>query len=373
MTYITVAAHRSMTLDDVRNDAYAAALGECVTPDSVVLDLGAGTGVHGLIAARLGAKRVYLVEPEDILSVAEEIVAANGLQNVVRCIHRRIEDVELPEQVDIIVSALTGNFLLAEDLLPIVFGARDRFLKPGGVLVPGEATMELVPVSAPELHAREIANWSRPRYGVCFDPARAYAANTVFYRWDNVAPPVFMADPRSIHTIDFTGASSAALQSETTFEITVPGECHGYVGWFTAEFGSRRLSTSPLAPATHWSPAYLPLDPPVTLEAGERVSVTVNRPPSGDWTWTLDSARTQQRHSTLFSAPMKVATLKKAAVNYVPTLNADGRELLTVLSESQGSETTASIARLLRQRHPTHYRSDADALRAVQAIVKRYA
>jgi len=66
-------------------------------PDTVVLDLGAGTGVHGLMAARMGARRVYLVEPEDIISVAEEIAEANGLRDRVRCIQGRIEDVSLPE------------------------------------------------------------------------------------------------------------------------------------------------------------------------------------------------------------------------------------------------------------------------------------
>src|SRR3954469_2494037 len=105
MTYVSVANHRSMALDRVRNDAYADALRAVVTPSSVVLDLGAGTGVHGLMAARMGARRVYLVEPEDVISVAEEIVHANGLDDVVRCVHGRIEHVDIPEPVDVIVSA----------------------------------------------------------------------------------------------------------------------------------------------------------------------------------------------------------------------------------------------------------------------------
>ena len=81
-----------MALDPVRNDAYAAALARVVTPDSVVLDLGAGTGVLGLMAARLGARHVYLVEPSDVLCVAEEIVAANSLQDRVTCLRGRLED-----------------------------------------------------------------------------------------------------------------------------------------------------------------------------------------------------------------------------------------------------------------------------------------
>src|SRR5262245_24671006 len=125
-----------MALDVRRNAAYHEALARVVGPESVVLDLGAGTGIHGLMAARLGAKRVYLVEPEDIISVAGEIARANGLDRVVRCLQGRIEEIELPEPVDVIVSVLTGNCLLTEDLLPSLVDARNRMLKPGGCLIP---------------------------------------------------------------------------------------------------------------------------------------------------------------------------------------------------------------------------------------------
>jgi predicted RNA methylase len=74
MSYLSVASHRRMALDARRNDAYYAALAGAIRSESVVLDLGAGTGVHGLMAARLGARRVYLVEPEDIIALAEEVV-----------------------------------------------------------------------------------------------------------------------------------------------------------------------------------------------------------------------------------------------------------------------------------------------------------
>src|SRR4051812_36752137 len=99
MTYRSVASHRAMALDGTRNAAYGAALRQAIGPESVVLDLGAGTGLHGVMAAKLGAKRVYLVEPEDVIAVAEEIVRANGLQHTVRCLRGRIEDVQLPESV----------------------------------------------------------------------------------------------------------------------------------------------------------------------------------------------------------------------------------------------------------------------------------
>ena len=219
MSYVVVTSHRGMALDAGRNEAYARALAAAITPDSVVLDLGAGTGVHGLMAARLGARRVYLVEPEDIIALAEENVRANGLQDVVRCIQGRVEDVTLPEPVDVIVSALTGNFLLTEDLLPVLFHARDRFLRPGGHLIPGAATMEVMPVTAEALHEREIASWSRPQQGVDLGAARPYAANTLFYRTEGFEALTELADPswstRSISTRASTSHSTARLKASS--------------------------------------------------------------------------------------------------------------------------------------------------------------
>jgi predicted RNA methylase len=115
----------------------------------VVLDLGAGLGVHGLLAAAAGAKRVYLVEPEPVVQLAKEIARANGLADRIVILEGRIEEVELPEQVDLIISVFTGNLLYSEDLLPSLFHARDRYLKPGGHLVPDFAELLLAPCRRP--------------------------------------------------------------------------------------------------------------------------------------------------------------------------------------------------------------------------------
>ena len=373
MSYASVSGHRSMALDATRNQLYREALQQVVRPDSVVLDLGAGTGIHGLIAARLGAKRVYLVEPEDILAVAEEIIAVNGLQDRVRCLRGRLEDIQLPEPVDIIVSTVTGNFLLTEDLLPTLFHARDTALKPGGLLIPGAATMEATPVSAPTIHAREIAGWSASAEGIDLSPARSYAANSVFYRLEELRDVKYLAEPRVLQTFDFSRDNDTNVHIDAAYEITQSGVCHGWVGWFSMKLGDRWVSTSPRDEPLHWSPAFLPLDPPVAFEQGERVSFALDRAPFGDWTWRIRSATTDQRHSTLLSAPMDAATLRKAVVDYAPSLNVDGRALAQVLAQCDGSVSARTIAQSLCARYPERYHSAAEALAFVQRIIKRYA
>ena len=360
-----------MALDARRNEVYQTALRGVIGPDTVVLDLGAGTGVLGLIAARLGARRVYLVEPEDIIGVAEEIARANGLQDRVRCLRGRIEDVEIPERVDVVVSVMTGNFLVTEDLLPALFKTRDRFLKPGGLLLPSAATMEVVPVSAPAVHAREIAAWSTPQDGVDLSAARAYAANTVFYKSEGVRDARFLADPATLVAIDLTTAVEDHVHGEVDLNVTRGGLCHGWLGWFRMKLGDRWLSTSPRETPMHWSQAFLPLDPPLPLERGERATLTVDRPSRGDWTWQVKTRAGVQRHSTLFAAPMTPDTLRMASRQFTPALSDDGRVVVDVLTRCDGATSVDALAERLGLAYPNRYADQEEAVAFVQRAIRR--
>jgi len=74
-----------MLTDKVRTSSYASfILGTpTVFNDAVVLDVGCGTGILSMFAARSGAKRVYAVEASDIAKRAEEIIKDNGHDDVI--------------------------------------------------------------------------------------------------------------------------------------------------------------------------------------------------------------------------------------------------------------------------------------------------
>ena len=170
-----------MFFDKLRNSYYSAAIESSVENDTAVLELGAGLGLHGFMSARKSARKVYLVEPESIIDVTRELVSANKLSEQVECIRGRIEEVKLPEKVDLIISVFTGNFLLSEDLLPSLFYARDKYLIPGGKLIPDRASMEVVPVSAPEYYEKHINCWSNISQPANFELVRKYAVNSLYY------------------------------------------------------------------------------------------------------------------------------------------------------------------------------------------------
>ena len=76
--YAEIEVHRTMICDRVRTDAFRRAIDAVVRPGDVVLDVGAGTGLLSLFAARAGASRVYAVEQTTVAVLAQELAAANG-------------------------------------------------------------------------------------------------------------------------------------------------------------------------------------------------------------------------------------------------------------------------------------------------------
>ena len=299
--------HASMMGDTVRNDAYYRALKSVITKDSVVLDLGAGLGIHGLMAAKLGAKKVYLVEPADVIHVAKRFIKANGLEDSVEWIQGRIEDVTLPEKVDIIVSVLTGNFLLEEDLLPTLFYARDRYLKPGGHLVPDAAVMEAAPVSLPDFYDRHIDIWSESYFGLDLSVARKHAANHIYFDRAAGKKATQLASPMPLGEFDFMAIKLAECQAKVEFSATDDAVCHGFVGWFKIRLGSEWLSTAPHEPSLHWRPAFLPLDPPMELASEHRLEFSLTRLSKGPWTWNAKSGSQNRTHSTFIGRQIKKA------------------------------------------------------------------
>ena len=109
--------HRQYLADTARVSAFRQAIEEIVTPGDVVLDLGAGTGILGLMACRAGAKRVYAVDEGPIIGLAHEVAAANGFQDRITHVKGLSTRVELPERVDVVLADQIGRFGLESGIL----------------------------------------------------------------------------------------------------------------------------------------------------------------------------------------------------------------------------------------------------------------
>lgn len=206
-----------------------------------VLDVGCGTGILSLFAARAGARRVYAVDAADIADKAREIVAANGYSEVIKVVKGKMESVTLPfaaeeeKKVDIIISEWMGYFLLFESMLPSVLWARDRYLRraPNAAdpidvatgVYPSHANMYIAAIETAANTAAAVDFW-KDVYG--FDMRTLIDATEVNRgaSVEIVRPKQLLSTQATIKRIDCNTCVDAELDFESTFEVDVELKHH---------------------------------------------------------------------------------------------------------------------------------------------------
>ncbi len=171
-----LSVHIRMPNDGTRISSFVAGIDEVVTAGDVVVDIGTGTGVLAIAAARAGAKHLYAIEASDIGRSAEAIFEANGVADRITLVRGWSTRTTLPDRADVLVSEIIGNDPLAEGVVQAIMDARKRLLKPEARLVPGKVRVLALPVTIPgdELMKRKVTvetlrNWYS-WYGIDFGP-----------------------------------------------------------------------------------------------------------------------------------------------------------------------------------------------------------
>ena len=148
----TVRDYGRMMSDEVRLEAYRAAIAASVAPGDVVIDLGAGTGICTLLALRAGASHVYAVESNAAVRLLPEVCSRNGFKGKVTVIQGSSTTVTLDKPADVVISDLRGVSPLFAGHLASLADARTRLLKPGGRLIPERDRLFAALVSAEATH-----------------------------------------------------------------------------------------------------------------------------------------------------------------------------------------------------------------------------
>ena len=370
--YTSIHNHRSMVFDDIRNQYYFDAIKNVVNKDSIVLDLGAGLGLFGYMALMAGAKKVYLVEPAEIINTTKMIIKENNLSDKIECIQGKIEEIDLPEKVDVIISVFTGNFLLSEDLLPSLFYARDKFLVPGGKLIPDRAKMIVVPVAADEYYAKHIDCWTSSLQKDDFSLVRKFAVNSIYIDKAKKRQADFLSEPSEILELDFMSATEASCRSNIEVKISTGGTLHGWVGWFDARVDDIWFSTSPKAEKMHWRQVFLPLSQPMRVKKGDNVSFKLNRPEFGEWSWIVEVDSICQKHSTFLSSPINSLKMMKQAGSYKPVISEKGKITQKVLELFTEGLSIADIVLKVEEDYQTFFSTHTVAEQFVKNLVEQY-
>ncbi|MFK8046812.1 MAG: 50S ribosomal protein L11 methyltransferase [Halioglobus sp.] len=377
MSYSDIVEHRNMVFDGVRNSAYTRALEKVITSTTSVMDLGAGLGVHGMIAAKLGAAKVYLVEPTIAIEVAKKVAEDNQLKNIVG-IQSTAEQLNLDAKVDVIVSVFTGNFLLDEDLLPSLFYARDKFLAKGGQLVPDRGRMKIVPVNATDYYRSQVDCWAHyadlgDEHGLPklnYTRVRSYAANYPLFDSAQSMNCQPLGQPTSLMELDFTTADKAQCNSEVEITVDSDGLCHGWMGWFEMRLVDEWLSTDGIDSKTHWSQVFFPLNEPIEVSKGDRICLNLKRPEGGEWSWTTLYKGDSQRQSSFLSQPVSPGDLLRMSDGFKPKMNARAGAASWLLQRIDGNSSVSELAKLMREAHPELFASQDDASRFVREVTQ---
>ncbi|XP_012887377.1 PREDICTED: protein arginine N-methyltransferase 6 [Dipodomys ordii] len=298
--YSDVSVHEEMLADRVRTEAYRLGIlrNWAWLRGKAVLDVGAGTGILSVFCAQAGARRVYAVEASSIWQQAREVVRLNGLEERVHVLPGPVETVELPEQVDAIVSEWMGYGLLHESMLSSVLHARTKWLKEGGLLLPASAELFVAPVSDQMLELR-LGFWSQVKqyYGVDMSCLEGFATRCLMGHAEIVVHGLsgedVLARPERFAQLELARAGleqelEAGIGGRFRFSCYGSAPLHGFAIWFQVTFpggDSEKplvLSTSPFHPATHWKQALLYLDEPVPVEQDTDISGELTLLPSRD-------------------------------------------------------------------------------------------
>jgi SAM-dependent methyltransferase len=277
--------HRLMLLDEARMSSYRRALRGVVHSGRTVLDVGAGSGVLSVMAAQAGASRVYAVEPTATAALAQRVVEANGVADRVEVIQRPLEEVELPERVDVVVSEWMGCYGVDENLLAPVLLARDRWMDPGGWMVPARVTAFLAPAWDADL-ARDLGALRERPGGVDLGPLVELTGEEVLLGRHGLGPEELAAPGEVMWSLDlFTcpvAEARAAWSTAIEFTVFRGARCNCLAAWFSAELvPGRELTNAPGAAPTHWGRAAFPLHQDYTLEKEDRLRVEVSCEPGG--------------------------------------------------------------------------------------------
>jgi hypothetical protein len=319
--------HRLYWADSVKIDRYRRALATLITPDSVVLDLGCGTGLLGLLAVQLGARHVYAVDSGSILALAEQIAVANGAGDRITHIRAMSTSVELPELVDIVVADQLGGLGYEPGVLSYYADARQRLLKPGGAFVPDRLRLLIAPVQSAEI-TTEVDFWCTRPAGFDVSAAAAYVANDVHSPKidsnDLLAEPVVARDQPTWINESFT--------LEGSFTIERDGTLQAIAGMFEAVMADGVLMSNNPRSADHmerrWNSLY-PLPEPVAVRAGDTASATVNVNIDDErvtWRVTVGEGSTRRvfSQSTFFASILTSDDVRRLAKDHVPQLGSKG-------------------------------------------------
>ncbi len=359
-----------MIADRRRVEAYLDAMRQTIDETSVVLDLGTGTGFFALWACRLGARRVYAVDPSDAIEVARKVAAENHCEDRIEFIQELSTEITLPERVDVIVSDLRGIMPLYGHHLVAITDARKRFLSPGGCLIPECDCLWQAVVELPGKYDEITRPWTREQTGWQMGAAHRVVTSRCYKC--RVSPERLLTEPTCWAKLDYASLETPHCEAETRVRASRPGTAHGLCLWFDSVLAAGvHMSNAPEEEELLYGHGFFPFYDLIDLNQGDEISVRIRAKLVGDeyvWNWETrvsdpDNPQRVKAHfqqSTFHGTPVALESVRKRSPGHVPELTPQGQAVRFVLDLMHTHLSNGEIARRLFDRFPARF-PDLDA------------
>ncbi|VDK61841.1 unnamed protein product [Anisakis simplex] len=280
-SYAHFGIHEEMLKDEVRTVTYRNAIyhNKHLFKDKVVMDVGSGTGILSMFAAKAGARKVIAIEFSNMATQSKQIVKDNNLEHIITVVHGKVEEiVELPEgieKVDVIISEWMGYCLFYESMLNTVIYARDKWLKPDGAMFPDRAKLFLCAIEDRQYKEDKI-NWWDNVYGFNMSSIRRVAIAEPLV--DVVDHAQVVTNNCLLRDVDLytVTVNDLSWSADYMLRVTRNDYIQALVTFFTVEFSKCHkrtgFSTGPDVQYTHWKQTVFYLQESLTCKKNEEIT-----------------------------------------------------------------------------------------------------
>jgi hypothetical protein len=258
-----------------------------------------------------------------------------------------------------------------------VIDARDRFLKPGGCLIPASIQLMAAPVEAADVYQRQVDVWRTRVEGIDLAPLRPLAVNQVHAT--RFAPDQLLAPPDTLARLDLADVTAPYASGRLTAHASRDGTLHGVCGCFvTTLVDGVTMSNAPGDSATtNFAQAFFPLSEPAGVSRGDRISIEIATRDGHVVRWRVEVERpgdqplTRFDHSTFGGLLLSQEALRRLADTYRPVLTRRGAMERALLDRFDGSASSSELRRWLLERYRELLPSEEEAAALLKSTIER--
>jgi type II protein arginine methyltransferase len=263
--------HFEMLNDENRNEAFQRALANAITPETIVLDIGSGTGLLAMMAARAGAKETVTCEMvPQLAELARDTVALNGLADRIITLDTKSTSLvigyQMVHKANLLVTETVDCGLLGEGIVSSISHAKANLLTEDAQIVPCAATVYAMVVESPRLRNLNLAKTAA---GFDVSLINRYATANYFPVRLGAFEYTPLTEPFAVFSFDFVNGTIVPERKQIEVRAERDGTAQCVIFWFNMQLDKDNSISNEPGSTTHWEQALQCLENQVAVRAGE--------------------------------------------------------------------------------------------------------